>query len=357
MDDVVFDTVDFATAGLIDVDFDNGAFSANVGIDDVFGLSVAISEDGFEYGYDVVVASFEVGYGADGLSVGASAGMDWGPLPYVDGHMSLDEEGNVGIGGQIQAYLPTPAGLSGGELIGDYQETDEGFRTSGSVTGGNYAPTGTYVKGGVHSSYEEDDEGYRFQVGVHGEVGQVGVGSVTGSVDYVEGRQGDTSYEGVRVEAGADAFGASADIEGSYTHLETPEGEIDVVSGGASASVAGNTVSASGGVVSGPDGTTAYGEVDHDVDELGLATSGAELAGDALGVGGPSDLGFPDVRGVEDALERGPAGLAGEALAASGVDETVVEAAQETFDEVAASLPQTVEESAAEAVDQAIDDA
>ena len=372
MDDVVFDTVDFVTVGFVDIDYDEGVFGASFGIDDVFGASMTISEEGFDTGVETLLVSADLSYGEDGFATGASAGADWGPLPYVEGHVSVDEKGNVGVGGEFQVYLPTPAGLSGVEVGADYQETDEGYQLTASATGGNYAYTGTYAKAGVHTAYEEDADGYRFQVGAHGEVGQVGVGSVTASIDYVEGREGDRSYEGVTVGAGADGFGASAEVEASYTHLETPDGEIDVVAGSFSASGGGNTVEATGGVISGPGGTMAYGEVTHDFDELGLVTSAAEIAGDAAGVGGPGDLGLPDLGVVKSTVGEtatgalgdaatGAVGTAateafGEALAESGLDDVAQEAVQKVVDDASATVQEAVEETASDAFAHAPDE-
>ena len=42
--------------------------------------------------------------------VAASAGVDFGPLPTVDGHIEMNDDGTVRIGGEVQATIPTPFG-------------------------------------------------------------------------------------------------------------------------------------------------------------------------------------------------------------------------------------------------------
>ncbi len=46
VDDTVFDGVDYVTGGVVDIDFDDGKFSASVGIDGVADVGASIGEHG-----------------------------------------------------------------------------------------------------------------------------------------------------------------------------------------------------------------------------------------------------------------------------------------------------------------------
>jgi hypothetical protein len=308
LDDVgFFDVVDTATLGLIDAEYDSETgFGLEVGIEDVWGFGVQVGEGGISGDIDAGIAGVEGGWTDEGFEVGASVGIDYGPLPSADIGISVDEEGQFGIEGRAEAYLPTPAGFVGGEVAGAYQETPEGFQVSGELTGRYFAPSGTYAGAGVHASYEEDAEGYSTEVGVHGEVGQLGVGEVRGEINYTEGREGDVTYQGVGAEVEAEGYGLEAGAAVDYTHLETPEGEFDVVSG--EGYVEGYGVSAEGeaAVTSGPDGVsfTADGDIETDLS----AGEMLDVAGDALGVeipGGGEAGGFELPEGVEEAVAMG----------------------------------------------------
>ena len=306
-----FDVVDYATVGLVDIEYDDSGFSLDLGIEDVIGYGIEIGENGVSFEADYVGSGFEVAVGADGFTAAASLGVDWGPLPNASARVNVDDEGQLGAAGKAEVYIPHPAGLSGGEVEGSYQETEEGFRVEGSLTGRHYAPSGTYAGAGVHASHERFADGYSTTVGLHGEAGQLGGPEVRASIDYTESRDGDVETSGVRVSAqGEVAPGVSAESSLSYTHVETPEGELDIVSGSAAVSGAGADVAASTTVVSGPGGLSIDGEADVDLgrDPIEVARSAADAAG----------IDIPDLPEVPD-VPRLP-DVARSAARATGVD-------------------------------------
>lgn len=348
-DSGMFDAIDTVTVGLIDIQYDDSGFSFNYGIEDVFGFGVKVGEGGVGADFDTVFSSYEASVGEDGVRVGGSSGIDFGPFPYYGGHASVDEDADLGVGGEGHLYLPTPVGMAGGELAGDYQETDDGYVVSGSVTGGYYAPTGTYTKGGVHASYEEDADGYRSNVGLHGEVGQTGGGSIKSSIDYTEGRQGDVSYEGVSVRGEVGAMGMSAGGELGYQHVETRDGEYDVVSGDIFGEAGGQRLTVGGAIIAGPDGVEVEGDLDFEADPLGAVNMAAGYAG--VGEGSlPDGIGpIPDVSGSDDIA--GGQGNPGTSVAAGAGGDTLVDSvgdhgdhAESAVDDLAASFGDAVDD-------------
>src|SRR5690606_2539395 len=91
-DDTIFDSVDFITGGVIDVDYDGGNFSANIGIDDVAKFGVSVGEDGFKGSFDTAIADGNVAITDEGFSLSGSAGIDFGPLPYAEGHLAVSAD-------------------------------------------------------------------------------------------------------------------------------------------------------------------------------------------------------------------------------------------------------------------------
>jgi hypothetical protein len=277
-----FDVLEVATLTMLDVEYDSETgLSVDYGLEGVYGFGVRIGEGGVSADVDIGGVGAEAGYGPNGLVAGVSAGLDFGPLPNAELHVSIDDDGDLGIGGRAEAYLPSPAGFSGGEVAVDYQETDEGFRLDASATARHYAPTGTYAGAGVHTSYEEDAQGYHTNVGVHAELGQLGGPEVSTSIDYDEFRQGDVTGSGVSVSAAVSGAGMEAGGTISYAHVETGDGdEFDVFSGSAYASGAGVSASGQATVISGPDGVSVDGDLDVGlVDPASAVTQVADVSG------------------------------------------------------------------------------
>lgn len=130
LDDFVFDPVDFVTHGAIDVDYDDGNFSAGIDVG-VAHTGIHFGEDGFGAGggfnfgvvhgaasagsdgistgggFNIGVASGSVGFDDDtGFHLGGSLGVNFGPLPFVEGHIDVAPDGGISIGGELQGVLP-----------------------------------------------------------------------------------------------------------------------------------------------------------------------------------------------------------------------------------------------------------
>jgi hypothetical protein len=322
VDDVgVFDVVNTVSGGLVDVKAEDGKFDFQIGDPDVFGIGVHSSAEGFDSDFNVGVVGGHVASNADGsFDIGADVGVNWGPLPNFGAHVSQDAAGDIGVSGRAELYIPTPAGLVGGEVEGAFQETPEGFEVSGSATGRYFSPAGGYVGAGVHGAYGEDAEGYHANIGVHGEVGIVGGPEVRATIDYNEGREGDVSYQGVSTSAQAQAYGMQAGVSGSYTHVETPDGEFDAFEGAGSLGGFGQKGSIGGSVLSGPQGTTTNFDAAFDgglgsLDVDGLAKA-AGSALDAFGVDGAGDI--ASGIGTAGRLAQGAGGVLGGDLSQLG---------------------------------------
>lgn len=303
LDDTVFDTVDFVTGGAIDVDYDDGQFSA--GVDLGFAeAGVSFGEQGFSAnaGFDIGMASGGVAFDDDeGFSANFSAGIDWGPLPYAEGHIDVGFDGEVSIGGRAQGFLPTPVGVIGGSVEGEFNRNPDGsWNVGGAADGFLLTPSGTLITAGAHGAFEQEADGdQNWNVG-----GYAGVRTADGLHAEVGGEYTHTEDDGVTVDqvegyASAGGLGMEAGIEGSYTHAQDEQGnewEQTTIEGHASgmgleaeAGMQSTTASQGGHSVTVTD-TWA------DVDGLDAGTL-MDLGAQALGAAG---AGLPGVGGLTD---------------------------------------------------------
>jgi hypothetical protein len=310
-DEYIFDPVDYVTGGIVDVDYDDGNFSAGVDIG-VASVGVSYGEDGFEggAGFDVGIASAEVAYEDGEFSAAGSYGVNWGPLPYVAGHINIDDQGNVDIGGEAQGTLPTPFGIVTGEVEGGFHRMEDGsWGAYGGAEGTLITPSGVTINAGGNISYEVEADGDEvFNVGGHVGVGLLGGPSVEvgGEYHYIEddgtvteGTSGYVEAEGYGLEVRAEGgYEQATDADGTVTESYTGElgasGYGQEISGGASYT---ETTTADGVSTS---STDAWVDVDG-VDTGALLSAAGEYLGDAVGV----DVG--DVGSVAEAVS----GLAG----------------------------------------------
>ena len=135
-DAVIFDPVDFITGGAVDVDYENGQFTADLNLG-IGSVGISVGEQGFDAhaGFDIGIASGEMSYDSDtGFATSGSIGVDWGPLPYAAGHLTIGNDGAISIGGEVQATLPLPFGSSiGGEASGEMHLNRDGFGATSLV--------------------------------------------------------------------------------------------------------------------------------------------------------------------------------------------------------------------------------
>jgi len=228
LDDTVFDTVDFVTGGAIDIDYDDGQFSA--GVDLGFAeAGVSFGEQGFSAnaGFDIGLASATLDFDSDeGFGASFAAGVDWGPLPYAEGHIDVGFDGSVSIGGRAQGTLPTPVGVVGGSVEGEFNRNPDGsWNVGGAADGFLLTPSGTLITAGAHGAFEQEADGdQNWNVG-----GYAGIRTADGLHAEVGGEYTHTEDDGVTVDkmegyAEAGGYGVEAGIEGSYTHAQDEEG-------------------------------------------------------------------------------------------------------------------------------------
>lgn len=301
LDDTVFDTVDFVTGGAIDVDYDDGQFSA--GVDLGFAeAGVSFGEQGFSANaaFDIGLAEASVDFDSnEGFGASFAAGIDWGPLPYAEGHIDVGFDGEVSIGGRAQGTLPTPIGVIGGSVEGEFNRNPDGsWNVGGAADGFLLTPSGTLITAGAHGGFEQEADGdQNWNVG-----GYAGIRTADGLHAEVGGEYTHTEDDGVTVDqvegyVEAGGYGVEAGIEGSYTHAQDEEGnewEQTTVEG----HVSGMGIEAEAGMQS---TTTTQGghsetvtDTWADVDGLDAGTLvnlGAQALGEAAGFeGGATDI-------------------------------------------------------------------
>ena len=116
-DDYVLDTVDYVTLGTVNVDFDDGALTASIGIDDFLGVDVGVSGDGVTVGADAPLLGAEVGLtGRDGATLLLDENVPGVELPAgARVGIGIDDEGDAGVIAKVDDL----GGITVG-IVGDY---------------------------------------------------------------------------------------------------------------------------------------------------------------------------------------------------------------------------------------------
>ena len=227
-DTVIFDPVDFITGGVIDVDYEDGQLTGelNLGIASV-GISVGEQGFGAHASFDIGIASSEISYDSDaGLAMSGSLGVDWGPLPYAEGHLNIGADGTVSIGGEIQATLPLPFGSIGGEVSGELYRNADG-------TWGATSVIDVFAEGplGTGASFHND---------ASVELGPGGFSASTTTDVLIDGPRdtGAAFHNDASIALGPDGFAASTSTDfevdgplGSGASLHT-DASVEVADGG-----------------------------------------------------------------------------------------------------------------------------
>jgi hypothetical protein len=364
IDDYVFDTVDYVTGGTIDVDFDDGALSVGVGVDGLASVDASVGERGISYGTSAAGAGAGVSLTDEGFAADYTAGVNFGPLPYIDGHIDVSPTGDVSIQGEIQGTIPTPIGMLSGEVKGGFANTSEGWGAFVDGDGTLYLPEGTTVSGGLEASYLENADGTFASVGVEGSVSNPAYGSAGGAVGYTHIDSGGVEIDAVHAEGYAQGFGTQVSGEVDYTEVETPEGEFTSLTGDVDVDGPGGlwaedapAATAPGAPAGGPTAAAARPASPtappEDVDVLGTAPA----AGTGAGIAPPDVVaaaGVPAVAGVAAADAAAEAEAAPIAdvppEAAAPVEEALVEAPAPPADDF------TVQVEAADQVEESLDD-
>ncbi|MEM9606397.1 MAG: hypothetical protein AAGA99_03175 [Actinomycetota bacterium] len=225
-DDYVFDPIERVTGGVVDLDWENGNFSAGVHLGPIANVSAGIGEDGIHHTAGALDQNMALAIDQDGLSASGAAGVDWGPLPYAAGAVQVGADGDLVVDVEARGTFPTPYGLVSGSAEVDVVRTDEHFGVSVDADGTLRRPDGSVIRGGVDVTYLEDDDGSALVVGLEGSYTQPGLGTIGGSIGYQRLDDGETVIEGFQAEADIDVLGAGLDAGVEMVAVTTDQGTI-----------------------------------------------------------------------------------------------------------------------------------
>lgn len=247
-DDYIFDTVDYLSGGVVDIDFDDGTFSANIGVDGYAQAGASIGDNGVTAAYDTLGQQSTFGLGDQGIESSITAGVDYGPLPFVDGHVNLSPDGGVDVAGHLQGTVPTPYGVFTVDSDSGFQRTpDGGWGTTLNADGTWTLPSGTYIGGGTGFTHVETADGDTMTgVSTHAEIGEVGFGEVGASAGYQHSEVDGVTVDEVTHGVHAEGYGLTVEVDHGYTRVES-DGDVieDFTTTG---SISGFGVTAAGGV-------------------------------------------------------------------------------------------------------------
>ncbi|HEX6237731.1 MAG TPA: hypothetical protein VFZ68_11085 [Acidimicrobiales bacterium] len=294
LDDYVFDTVDYATGGAVDIDFDDGKFSVGAGIPGVAGTGASIGEHGIDYHSELPGGELQLGLTDDGLLISGHGGVDvdWAPLPYVSGHLEISEDGDVLINGEAQGTLPIPGvGVLTGDASGAFVKTDQGWGAFVDGEGTLYLPSGTQISADVLVRHEQDQEGSHTTLGLEGSVTKPGVGTAGGGIGYERLEKDGDVVEAFHAEGHAKGYGMSVEAEADYVHIdaggvEHSEWSGDVAIDGPGGD-SGDDASATGASATGASGDDVLGETAAIGQQVAPAPGAGAHPGDAVDVSGP----------------------------------------------------------------------
>ena len=365
-DTVIFDPVDFITGGVIDVDYEGGQLTGELNLG-FASVGVSVGEQGFDAhaGFDVGIASGEISYDSDaGLAMSGSLGVDWGPLPYAEGHLNIGADGTVSIGGEIQATLPLPFGSIGGEVSGElYRNADGTWGATSVVDVLVDGPLDTGASFHNDASIELGPEGFSASTSTDVLIdGPRGTGASLHTDASVELGEGDVLFDtGFEAEVtGPGGKGVATDAHAGFSSVTDDAGNVTT------------TIEADGGVSSGDKGIDASVEVVGNRSATGERSSSIDgdvdvtgFEGGLLGAAGSSAAGSSGAALTEAAPQQSPNPLAesvsvlagsGDLSAAIASGETdlaqVVELVEaNTFDDFTSDIVSSeITESAAEEV-------
>lgn len=221
LDNMVFDPVDYLTGGDVNLDYDDGTFTADVDLNLGIGaVGLHVGEAGFD-----ASASFDIGIAAGSVSFDSSAGFAAagtigiadGPFPYVEGHLSIAPDGGILIGGELQATLPLPGGGVSVGLDGEMELNPDGsFGVQGSFDTSVDGPMGT--GGSFHADGHAEVDLDDFSAGFGGNIDAEGHGpggAHAGVHTGFEAALDDGRLE-AGVEAGVEAGLAGAELDAGF---------------------------------------------------------------------------------------------------------------------------------------------
>ena len=232
VDDTVFDSVDYITDGAVNIDFDDGRFSASVGIPGIATAGASIGEDGVTASSDTLIGSTDIGLTDQGFEFASSGGIDFGPLPYYDSHIEVGANGDVSINGHVQGTVPTPYGILSGEATAGFESTDQGWGASLDANGTLTTETGVTIGAGIQAGYAESGGNSQTTLGLEGSISEPGVGTIGGSVGYQSTTKDGVTVTTEHAEGHASGFGVTAQAGESYVGIDTPQGSASQFTSG-----------------------------------------------------------------------------------------------------------------------------
>ena len=230
-DSAVFDPVEAMTFGLVAPNYENGNLSAEVGVPGVLYGGATIGEGGIGARYEDLTFALGAHVGTDG-SFGADsrAGLDIADLPGAKGHVEHGPNGEMSIGGHVQAIIPTPMGVVDGSANGGFQKNADGsWSTVHQADATLYAPSGAY-SGNVNVQVTDDGHG-NTDVNTGAGAGYHDYDGSGGNVDfnYMHDEEGDTTTDGVNLHGKVHADGVDVDEKLGVTQKESPDGSLTTI--------------------------------------------------------------------------------------------------------------------------------
>ena len=221
LDNMVFDPVDYLTGGDVNVDYEDGTFTADVDINLGIGaVGLHVGEAGFDASasFDIGIAAGSVSFDSSaGFAAGGSIGIAGGPFPYMEGHLGITPDGGIFIGGELQATLPLPGGGVSLGLDGQMELNPDGsFGAQGSFDTSVDGPMGT--GGSFHADGHAEVDLADFSAGFGGNIDAEGHGPAGAHAGVHTGFEAgfDDGRVQTTVEAGLEAGLAGRDLDAGF---------------------------------------------------------------------------------------------------------------------------------------------
>jgi hypothetical protein len=224
VDDTVFDGVNYVTDGAVDINYDDGRFSASVGIPGVADVGASIGENGVTASSDTLLGSTDVGLTDQGLQFDSSGGIDWGPLPYYSGHTDVSPNGDVSVNGHVQGTVPTPYGILSGQATTSIESNQQGWGASLDADGSLLTDSGVTIGAGVQAGYAESGGNSQTTLGLEGSLSEPGLGTIGGGIGYQSTTKDGVTVTQEHAEGYASGFGVTASAGENYVGIDTPQG-------------------------------------------------------------------------------------------------------------------------------------
>ena len=279
VDDVVLDSIDVVTFGVVDVDMDDGTLSAKFGMGDSLSAGGSIGRDGVRMDWEVIAGKAGGGLTDEGFDLELEGGVDIEGLPYLNLDVDVAPDGDIKASGEIQGTLPTPIGVLSGEAEGSVVRTEEETAIHLEGDGKLVTPGGTTIKGQVDTTYIDNPEGSHFSIDVAGSVTEPGVGTAGGGIVYSRTEKDGDVVETAHAEAYAQGHGVKVGAGVDYARIERDGNVLEKFEAEASAQGYGISAQAEADHMSATiDGQQhAEWETDTNVDvDLGTAVAAAD---------------------------------------------------------------------------------